>query len=36
MVYTMIATVYTMVYMYGTYHDIYHIPLLYIYTMVYT
>ena len=30
MVYTMIVMVYTMVYIYGIYHDIYHLPLLYI------
>jgi hypothetical protein len=30
MVYTMIVMVYTMVYVYGIYHDTYHLPLLYI------
>jgi hypothetical protein len=30
MVYTIIVMVYTMVYIYGIYHDIYHLPFLYI------
>jgi hypothetical protein len=28
MVYTMIVMVYTLVYIYGIYHDIYHLPIL--------
>ena len=30
MVYTMIFMVYTMLYGYGIYHDVYHLPILYI------